>query len=229
MTGGPVAVLAGATLRTILRRRVALAILVALPLALYLARHDAVGGSIRALVFGLSWAASTMAFFAGISAAEVEPRLQLAGWRRRRLVGGRLLGLLALAGSLTLVFFVLVAVDRDVDSIGLVALDFAVTTLTAMAVGTAVGALLTRELEGTLALFFLAGLQAVVNPSDAWAKALPFWSSREIGTVAIDGPDAASLGSGIAHAAVVVAIATAVALLATERPRPRRPMAMAAP
>jgi hypothetical protein len=213
------------TVRALLRRRAAIAMLVAMPLVFYLSRHGAVGQSIRSLVFGISWAASTVAFFAAIAAHEVEPRLGLAGWPRRVLVGGRLGGLLAVAGLLSAGFFLLVAVDRDVYSLGAVAVDFAVTMLVAVAFGTALGSVVRREMEGALVIFFVAGLQATVNPYDAVAKLLPFWSSREIATVSVDGPGAASVGAGLLHAVLVIGLcAAAVASrdARSHRPAPQR-------
>ena len=57
-----------------------------------------------------------------------------------------------------------------------------------------------RELEGALALFIIAGLQFMADPPTLIAHLLPFWSTRELGTWAIDGPDAASLAAALTHA-----------------------------
>ncbi len=204
-------------LRAILRRRLAISVLVAMPVVFSFVTHDSVGRSVRSLVFGISWAVSTVAFFAAISAREVEPRLVLAGWRRSHLLAGRLVGLLSMVAALTVAFVALVGVDHDVRSLSAVAADFAVTGVVAVAVGTAVGTVLGKELEGTLVLFFLAGLQAIANPFDAWSRALPFWSSRELGTWAIDGPDTGSLAEGLIHAMVVLGICALVTALAGKR------------
>lgn len=211
------------TVQAIVRRRLTVGILIAMPIAFSLATHDTVGRSVRALVFGVSWAVSTVAFFATVSARELEPRLILAGWRRRDLVVGRILGLAAVVVALTTIFTVVVWVDHDVRSLAAVVVDFAVTGAVAIAVGLAVGTLIGREMEGTLILFFLAGLQAVVNPFDPVSRALPFWSSRELGTWAIDGPGAGSPTAGLVHALVVVVVCAA-AVEATSLVRLRRPV-----
>ncbi len=210
-------VVARMTLLDLLRRRAAVAILVALPLAFYLVRHDAPGQSIRSLVFGISWAMSTVAFFAALSAHEVEPRLLLSGWSRRVLIGGRLLGLLGLGAVLSAAYVVLVALDRPVAAPGYLVADFVVTSMVAVAIGTALGSVVHRELEGALVIFFIAGLQAVVNPLDRTAKMLPLWSSRELATAAVDGPNAASAVDGALHALVVVALCAAVVAIAERR------------
>ena len=60
MTVQPLVLGGAMTLRALLRRRLTVAILVLLPVALYLASHDAVGRSVRSFVFGISWAVSTV-------------------------------------------------------------------------------------------------------------------------------------------------------------------------
>lgn len=218
MTRHPTLVAAGATVRALLRRRAAMAILVALPLTFYLVRRDAVGQAVRSLTFGISWAVATVAFFAAAEVRGIEPRLQLGGWRRRQLVTGRLLGLAVVAAGIMALFTSVIVIDQPQLPTGAVVVDFAVTAVVAIAVGSAVGALVEREMEGALAIFFLAGLQAVVNPFDTWALVLPFWSSRELATVAVDGAAEASTRDALVHAAVVVALGAAVAIGSTARP-----------
>ncbi len=89
-------------------------------------------------------------------------------------------------------------------------------------IGTALGTYVKAEMEATLLLFFLSGLQAVVNPFDGYSRRLPFWSSRELGTSAIDGPNAGSLTDGLTHAAVVLVLcAAALSIDALSGPKPR--------
>jgi hypothetical protein len=210
---------AEATLRAVSRRRLAVGILIAMPLAFYVVSHDAVGRSVRSLAFGVSWAVSTVAFFATVAARDIEPRLTLAGWRRSDLLLGRLTGLSGAILALTVVFGTIVGVDQDVRSVWAVYVSFAVTGAVAVAVGTAVGTLVGKEMEGTLILFFLAGLQAIANPFDAWSRALPFWSSRELGTWAVDGPAVGSLQEGLVHALITIAACGLVVGLASAADR----------
>lgn len=210
-------VVAEMTVRALVRRRVSLALFVLLPVILYVARHDGIGQSTRALLFGVSWSMSTVAFFAATAAAGTEPRLRLAGWTTGRLVAGRVLGLTGAGVALSAAYLGLVLADHPIMQPAVLALDFAVTTLTAIAFGTALGAVVPRELEGSLALFLVAALQSVVNPESTLAKLLPFWSSRELGTVAIDGPDAASLALGLTHAATTLLACTAITLAMSAR------------
>ena len=210
------------TIRAVVRRRLTVAILIAMPIAFYIVTHDSVGRSVRSLAFGISWAVSTVAFFAAVAAQQVDPRLRLAGWHSRQLIAGRVLGLCGAVLLMTAAFATLVALDQPVRDVGAVVTTFAATGVVAVAVGTLVGTVVTREMEGTLILFFLAGLQAIANPFDTWSRALPFWSSRELGTWAIDGPEVGSLSDAGAHALVVVAVcASATALMTLRRPQPR--------
>lgn len=210
------------TLRSTLRRRLTVGVLVAMPIAFYIVTHDSVGRSVRSLAFGISWAVSTVAFFATVAAKGVDPRLRLAGWSARDLVVGRVLGLCGAVLLLTSGFAALVGVDQTVRSLIAVFVTFATTGVVAVAVGTLVGTVIRREMEGTLILFFLAGLQAIANPFDTWSRALPFWSSRELGTWAIDGPDIGSQSDGIVHAIAVIAMcAAATGLLSLRRQRRR--------
>ena len=220
---GAVVLRARTTLVAVFRRRLTLGVLVVMPIAFYALTHEASGRAVRSLAFGLSWSVSTVAFFAAISARQLEPRLLLCGWRRSQLLIGRLLGLAAVGGGLAALFGLLVAVDLDVRSVGGVFLDYVVTATVAVALGTAIGSVVRRELEGTLILFLLAGLQALADPFQGYTRALPFWSSRELGTWAVDGPAVGSLADGLVHAAVVVAICALVLTVTAPRPRRRRP------
>ena len=136
------------TTRGLTRRRVAAALMLALPLAFYLVRHDLPGQSVRFLAIGLAWAASTFALFAALGAREGEQRLVVAGWSRRDLVGGRVAALLGVALAMAAVYWAIVAFDQQVDDLAGIALMLAVTACTGVALGTALGALAARELEG---------------------------------------------------------------------------------
>lgn len=216
MSTGPV-VVGEMTVRGLLRRRVAMVILIVLPLLLYAARHDQVGQSIRGLLFGVSWAVTTVAYFAATATRDAEPRLCLAGWSWHRLLAGRVGGLLAIGWVLAGAYLALVLVDRPVRDGPAIAIDFAVTAAVSVVLGTALGAVLHRELEGALVIFLLAGLQSVVNPDSLLAHLIPFWSSRELGTYAIDGGDHASLVAGLGHAALMVVLGMAITLVVSRR------------
>jgi hypothetical protein len=203
-----VTVVAEMTLRGLARRRVSVALLLALPLIFYLARHDHAGQSIRFLAIGLAWAVGTIALFAALAARGSEPRLRITGWSAPALVAGRVGGLLAVALAMACLYCLLVAVDAQADRVSAIGLMLAVTACTAVATGTALGALARREQDGALLLFIVAGLQFVADPPTLLAHLLPFWSTRELATWAIDGTG--SPPAALAHAAVTVLACAAV-------------------
>ena len=75
----------------------------------------------------------------------------------------------------------------------------ATTVLISVPLGGLVSMVISRELEGALALLSIMALQLLVDPSDAWAKALPLWSTRELTSVAIGVEGAGDATGGILH------------------------------
>ena len=222
-------VVAEMTLRGLARRRATLALLVALPLLFYVARHDLPGQSIRFLALGLAWAVSTLALFAALAGRGSEPRLRVGGWSPAALLGGRVAALLGLALALALLYAALIAVDGQADRVAAVGLMLAVTACTAVAAGTALGALVRREQDGALALFIVAGLQFIADPPTLLAHVLPFWSTRELATWAIDG--AGEPAAAFAHATATIVVCAAIVSAAARRsatPTPARSSARAA-
>ncbi|WP_416901518.1 hypothetical protein [Micromonospora echinospora] len=212
-------------LREMLRRRGVLVLLLALPLAFYLVRRgDHVGQSIRFLLLGIAWAVSTAALFASGTSRPIEPRLRLSGYRSHHLYLGRLAAMWTLGLSIAVPFFALVAVDHgDQVRIGAIALAMLLTVAVAAPFGLLIGAAVPRDLEGTLLLLVVVGVQMMIDPADSITRLLPFWSSREIGTYAVDHTGPEYLTRGLAHGVLFGVVATAlVAVLATIRLR-RRP------
>ena len=210
-------IVAEMTLRGLARRHATLALLFALPLLFYAARHSLPGQSIRFLAVGMAWAVSTIALFAAIAARASEPRLRIGGWSWPALLAGRVAGLTAAAAVLALAYLALIAADHPVDRTLAVGALLAVTAVTGVAAGTALGAVARREQEGALLLFIVAGLQFIADPPTALAHALPFWSTRELATWAVDGPAAGSLTAALAHAAATLALCALVTGALTAR------------
>ncbi|WET78723.1 ABC transporter permease [Amycolatopsis sp. QT-25] len=210
-------------LRELLRRRSVLLILMLLPLLFYLSRRgDHLGQSIRFVCLGLGWALSTAALFAGSASRAMEPRLRLSGYRPHQLYLGRLGALWTVGFLLSAPYFVLILVDQHDVRYGSVALIMALTVAVSAPFGLALSSVLPRELEGTLVLLMVIGLQMMADPSGLIARLLPFWSSREIGTYAIDHTDVGYLTRGIAHGVLsFVFLLGAVALASGIRLRHR--------
>ncbi|RIV38850.1 ABC transporter permease [Micromonospora radicis] len=195
------------TLRELTRRRGVLLLLLLMPLVFWMIRRDSyVGQSIRALFLGISWAVSTAALFAASGARELEPRLRLAGYRPHQLYLGRMLGLWVLGLAVAVPFFLLTVIDANNLRYAGIALAMLCCVAVAAPFGMLIGALLPRELEGTLLLLTVVAMQMLLDPASPGAKLTPFWSSREIATWAVDHTDAGYLSRGLLHAAVVTVL-----------------------
>lgn len=216
-------VVATMTVRDLLRRRAVLALLALMPLAFYLARRDSGGQAIRFATLGLAWAVSTAALFSSNAAKGVEQRLRIAGYRTSQLYAGRLCGVLAIGISVAAGYFAVIAVDQDLRRPGAIALQMLITVLVAAPLGLLISAVAPRDLEGTLLLITLVGLQFIIDPAKGSAKLLPFWSARELGTYAIDMTDSGYLRRGLVHGLTyAMGLAAATAVLSMIRLRRRR-------
>jgi hypothetical protein len=197
---------ARATAVELLRRRTVVVLMVVVPLAFYVARHELTGQSIRFLAVGMAWALSTLAAFAGIAGQVFDPRLRLAGYRTGELLAGRVLGLLALAVPLVAGYALVVVLDRDLDRWPGVLLGMVITAAVAVPFGLLVAAVVRRPLEAAMLLLVVSGLQMILDPADAATRALPFWSVREVLTWTVDGTGDDYLRRGLVHAAVAVVV-----------------------
>ncbi|WP_326555071.1 ABC transporter permease [Micromonospora sp. NBC_01813] len=212
------------TVREASRRRGVLVILLLFPLFFYLARRgDHAGQSIRFVCLGLGWALSTAALFAGNANRDLEARLRLSGYRPAQLWTGRLLALWAVGLALSVPYFLLVLVDQAGVRHGAIALIMVIMVAVSVPFGLAISAVLPRELEGTLILLTIVGLQMVLDPSSPVARVMPFWFSREIATYAIDHTDSGYLNRGLLHGVIVAVTLIALVALATAIRLRRRP------
>jgi hypothetical protein len=205
-------------LREILRRRAVLAIIALLPLAFYLSRRgDHLGQSIRFVFLGVSWTISAAALFAGSAARGIEPRLRLSGYRTHQLYLGRLCALWTVGIALAAPYFLLIRLDQHRHELryGAIALTMLLIVAVAAPFGLALSAVLPRELEGTLVLLLVVGLQMLLDPAGVAARLLPFWFSREIGTYAVDHTGAGYLARGLLHAALAMGLLIGVVATAS--------------
>jgi hypothetical protein len=210
------------TLRELLRRRTVIALLLLLPLSFYLIRRDQyVGQSVRSLFLGVGWAVSTAALFSTIGARTLEPRLRMAGYRAHELYLGRLAGLWTLGLLLAIPFLVLVRFDVPGLNYAAVAAAMLCVVVVAAPFGMLIAYLLPREMEGTLLLLTAVALQMIIDPASSVSKVTPFWSSREIGTYAVDHTTRDYLERGLLHGVgmttLLLALVAAVSSLRLRR------------
>jgi hypothetical protein len=200
-------VVAEMTARELARRRGVLVLLLLLPLGFYALRHEGhIGQSIRSLFLGISWSVSTAALFATSANRAIEPRLRSAGYRTHELWLGRMLALWVLGVALAVPFFLLVAFDAPEVRPAGVALAMLACVAVGAPFGMLIGLLMPRELEGTLLLFTCVGLQLTIDPDASLAWLTPLWSSRELGTWAVDLTGPEHLERGVLHGLVATGL-----------------------
>ena len=173
--------------RDLLRRHIALALLVALPLLFYLSsvRHgrDAIPGG----AIGMAFAVAGATLFSSLSALAVDQRLVLTGYRPVELLVGRLLFLGPLGLGVSALFSALMSVVSHPANPWLLGLGTAAVGVQAVPFGLAAAAIVPRELEGTLVVIGVVGMQMSAGSSTNLAKALPFYGPRELVEAGVTG------------------------------------------
>jgi hypothetical protein len=187
MDAGRILIMAEMHGRDLLRRHAALVLLVALPLAFYLSSGRTGRFAVTAGGVGLAFAIAGATLFSTLSSAEVDQRLVLGGYRPIELLVGRLLFLGPLALVIAAGFSGLMVGFAHPEKPWLVALGVAVVGLQSVPLGLAVGAGVARELEGTLVIIGVVGIQMAAAPSSGVAKVLPFHEPQQLIIAGVDG------------------------------------------
>lgn len=198
--------------RDLTRRHVALALLVALPLSFYLSSAGT-GDHPQAVAAGgtsLAFAVGGATLFSALSSIDVDQRLVLGGYRPLELLLGRLLFLGPLGLAIAAGFAAVMDLISHPEDPWLVVLGVGVVALVSVPFGLAVGAIVPRELEGTLVLIGVVGIQLAVAPDSAVAAALPFHGPRQV-------IEAGVSGSGALLGPLLLSLAWGVGLLAVAR------------
>ena len=197
--------------RDLRRRRVAVGLLIALPLLFYFSLLTEpedpfvfVAGGI-----GMAWSVAGAALFSMLAARRIDPRLVLSGYRPHELLLGRLLLLEAFAVVLLLGFTVLIEILSPAEEPAALVVGLALAALVGVAVGLAAAAVLPRELEGTLAIVGVVGVNMSVPPNAALAPALPFYGAADFLHRAAGASDAGAeaLVHALGYAAALLAVA----------------------
>ena len=175
-----VAIMAEMHGRDLTRRHVALILLVALPLSFYLASVGSGDHAIVAGGVGMAFSISGATLFSVLSSGEVDQRLILGGYRPLDLLLGRLLFLGPMGLVVGAAFSVLMCTVSNPARPWLTFIGVAAVALQSIPFGLAVGAAVPRELEGTLVLVGVVGMQLAVEPSSPVAAVLPFYGPQEL-------------------------------------------------
>ena len=192
--------------RDLIRRRVALVLLTALPLAFYFverwSEHNNL--ALKPGGIGMSWAVAGAALFSGLAARPLDVRLVLAGYRPTEVLVGRFVALEAVAAPLVAGFSVLLlVVSRPPDGAAVV-LALILIAVVSVPLGLALSAVVPRELEGTLLLIGVIGIQMSLPSSSAAVGVLPLGGAQRLldhaayGQFRVGSAVARSLGWGLA-------------------------------
>jgi len=181
--------------RDLSRRRVALALLILLPIALYLAAElgpqDPATAELQAqnpgepsadaawilttAGIGPLWSVATATLFVILGSRRVDQRLLLAGFRSTDLLVGRMGTVLGLGAIITPLFTALIWMMREVD-VGLLVASIGLLVIVAVGHGVVIAALVRDEMEGVLAIIGVTGVQMMIV-GQAW---LPMWGASEL-------------------------------------------------
>jgi len=209
--------------RDLSRRRLAVVMLAALPLLLYMSIPPGEGWELTPGAVGLSWSVGGVSLFSALGWRQVDPRLSLAGYDAAAQLLGRLLPLVALGLLLAAAMTPLLLLRSQPADESALALAVVLTVLVGGPLGLAIGALFARELEGMLALIAVGGIAMSLPPDLAGAPATPLWGPMRLVVTAYEG-DGAGVGAPTVHALASAALLGAVTWFAwRRRVRVRRP------
>ena len=166
--------------RDLIRRHIALALLVALPLTFYFTSTGSGKAAVAAGGIGLAFAVAGATLFSSLSSLEVDQRLILAGYRPFELLLGRLLFLGPVGLLMAAAFSALMAGISHSSNVWFLVLGVAMVALQSVPLGLAIGAVVPRELEGTLVLIGIVGTQLAVRSTGVVAKTLPLYGPRRL-------------------------------------------------
>jgi hypothetical protein len=213
--------------RDLSRRRLALAIVVLLPLAFYLfyelqptdpgteqmlAENPAERAAADMWVvatgaIGVGWAIAVAALFVVIGSCRADQSLLLAGFRPAELLVGRVLTVLVLTAMVTPLFALVIWSQRDLAFASLAA-AIGLAGVVAATIGVLVAALVPRDMEGVLVIIGVIGIQMTADPQ-RW---MPLWGAGELLARSAGLPGAASAGAAILHSLVYSAVLLAIGI-----------------
>jgi hypothetical protein len=230
--------------RDLARRRLALAIVVLLPLVFYfsselqptdpameelLADNPAERAAadiwvVAAGGIGAGWAIAVAALFVMIGSRRADQSLLLAGYRPAELLVGRVMTVLGLSAVVTPLFAVVMWSQRDLDFASLTA-AIALAAVVAVSIGVLAAALVPREMEGVLLIIGVIGIQMSGDVQN-W---MPLWGASELIRRSVGIADAASIGAAVTHSLVCAGVLVAIGIAVWGRRVRLRPPATVLP
>lgn len=208
--GARIIAVAQSQLRELSRRRLALAMLVLLPLVFYWTTGSDDFAPVFASV-GIGWAFSVATLFLTQGMHQVAPRLALLRFRSGEVLAGRVMCALTFGAIVATGLWLYIRRDPVIVNDTELIWAFTFALLGSVTLGLAVGALVRREMEAMLLLIGIVGLQFVVDPGSTLAKVLPLYAAERQAAVAAGwGRPLDSLQWSAAVSAVLFVVAVVV-------------------
>ncbi len=215
--------IARAHVRELGRRKLAIALLLALPMAFYFAAwDDRIAISFATVGFG--WSIAIIALFSTQSMRAMSPRLALIGFRPVEMVIGRILSIALFSLTLGALIFSYLRLDDVVQSPSYLLPSLGFAFLGSCTVGLAVGAVIDREMEAMLVLIGAVALTLVVDWTSVLAKSLPMYATDRYAWAAVSGslsPDEAPWRSTVVVSLILAVVAVSATLVKSPRIRGR--------
>lgn len=204
--------------RELARRRVAMGLFAVLPAAFYLSIPAEQDYGLLAGAIGVSWAVAAAGLFGTLGWRRVDPRLALVGARPAEGMLGRLLVGAALALVLVAVYTPLMLTRSSSLVIHDAAFVLALLAVAAVSVpmGLLIGVLMPRELEGTLVLIGVVGVESSIPSDTVLASMLPLYGPFELLAVST-GRGEPSATVALTHAVLSATVMAAAAYLLWRR------------
>lgn len=196
--------------RDLIRRHVAVGLLVALPLCFYLSAIGSGTHAITAGGVGMAFSVSGATLFSLLSSEQVDQRLVLGGYRPLDLLLGRLAFLAPLGVVIAGLFSALMVPISHPDRPLVTWVGVSAVAMLSIPFGLAAGAVVTKELEGTLILIGVVGMQLAIDPDNVVAKVLPFYGPQRIiesGLRPVGGPVLWPVVLSVAYGFVLMVVA----------------------
>jgi len=213
-----VAAVARSQARELSRRRLALAMLILLPLVFYWITRSDDYAPVFASV-GIGWAFSVATLFLTQGMHQVSPRLSLLNFRSGEILAGRVLCALTFGALVAAGLWLYIRRDPVIVNETELIWAFAFALLGSVTLGLAVGALVQREMEAMLLLVGIIGIQFVVDPGTTFAKVLPLYAAERQAAVAAGwGWPLQSLRWTAAVSAVLFTVAVVASTVRAPRP-----------